>query len=414
MRTPIVLTGADLVLPDRILLAGTIRIEDGRVAAISTGPRGSTAGSGPLVGHTIVPGFIDVHVHGVAGIDTLDAGHAVERIAAVLPRFGVTAFCPTTVACAPEDLRQVLAQVRLCRATAQPGSARVLPAHLESNFINPVYRGAQPTACLRLPQSVQGARRTVGDGSAFTAADVLQVIESCASDIAIVTMAPEMTGGLELVSWLVGLGVRVSLGHSGATLEQAVAAIAAGASQATHLFNRMAPLHHRRPGLVGAVLADDRVAVELICDGTHVHPALVRMVVAAKRPSRVMVISDGTAAAALPAGAVARLGGQPITATATCAELMDGTMAGSVLTMDGAFRRLIGEMGFSRVDAALMCSTTPATELGLADQGCLVEGAVADLVVLDDRGAVVQTYVAGRLAYARDAHQGNNADAPAV
>lgn len=414
----IVLSGADLVLPDRILASGTLRVDQGRIVGIGADSQASSPSSFAFHGHTIVPGFIDVHVHGVSGVDTLDADDAIERIAAALPRFGVTAFCPTTVACAPDVLRRTLDQVRCCREAPPPLAARVLPAHLESNFINPDYRGAQPLACLRTAALARLAAEPLAfplaDAPAFTAADVMRAIEDCAPDIGIVTMAPEIEGGLELVTRLVGLGLRVSLGHSGATFDQAVAAIAAGARQATHLFNRMPPLHHRHPGLAGAVLQSDDVAAELICDAVHVHPALVRMAVAAKTPSRVMAVSDGTAAAALPSGAAARLGGQRIVATGTCAQLEDGTMAGSVLTMDGAFRRLTGEMGFSPVAAAVMCSTTPARELGLVGHGVLAEGAVADLVVLDRSGAVIQTYVGGRLVYARGVHAGNSAASPSV
>jgi len=409
----IVLTGADLVLPDRILAAATLTIDDGRIAEIRADS--PAAGSSPFAfhDHTIVPGFIDVHVHGVCGTDTLDDGAAVQRIADALPRFGVTSFCPTTVACAPADLRRVLTQVRLARESPQRASARVLPAHLESNFINPDYCGAQPLTCLRAAvRSGSGATRA-GSGD-FTTSDILDVVETHAPDIAVMTLAPELDGALDLIAWLTSRGIRVSLGHSGATCEQGLTAIAAGAHRATHLFNRMPPLHHRNPGLAGAVLQSDEVAVELICDGVHVHPALVRMVVAAKKPSRVMAISDGTAAAALPSGASARLGGRTIVAADTCARLPDGTLAGSTITMDEAFRRLIGTMGVSMVDAATMCATTPARELGLVGHGVLAEGAAADLVVLDRRGSVVQTYISGRLAYARRSHEGNSAVARSV
>jgi len=409
----IVLTGADLVLPDRILTAGTLTIDEGRISEIRA--ESQAAGSSPFAfhGHTIVPGFIDVHVHGVSGTDTLDEGDAVQRIADALPRFGVTSFCPTTVACRPADLRQLLNQVRHARETPKRGGARVLPAHLESNFINPDYRGAQPLACLRIPAGPGNAHAATGSGD-FTAADILEVIETHAPDIAVVTLAPELEGAIELIAWLTSRSIRVSLGHSHATCDQGLAAIAAGARRATHLFNCMPPLHHREPGLAGAILQSDEVAVELICDGVHVHPALVRMVVAAKKASRVMAISDGTAAAALPPGAPARLGGQTIVATDTCARLADGTMAGSTITMDEAFRRLTGTMGVSVVDAATMCATTPARELGLVGHGVLAEGAAADLVVLDRFGSVVQTYVSGRLAYARAAHEGNRAPATSV
>jgi N-acetylglucosamine-6-phosphate deacetylase len=399
----IALTGADVVLAEGVARSATLLLHEGRIAAIGANADASApAESYSLHEHLIVPGFVDVHVHGVAGTDTLDEGDAVARIAAALPAFGVTAFCPTTVACPPADLRKVLDQVRRARAAPATHAARVLPAHLESNFISPEYRGAQPLSCLRRfseGRSVQGDRDGAGEGE-FTAADVLQEIERAGGDVGVVTLAPEIDGGPELIAWLLARGVRVSLGHSGATFEQARAAVAAGASRATHLFNRMKPLDHRRPGLAGAVLASDAIAAELICDAVHVHPAIVRATVAAKGASRVMAISDGTAAAALPAGALAQLGGRRIVAADGCARLDDGTMAGSVLTLDAAFRSL-RKMGFTASDAATMCATTPARELGLHGFGVVAEGAVADLAVLDRNGVVIQTWIGGTLVYER-------------
>jgi N-acetylglucosamine-6-phosphate deacetylase len=231
--------------------------------------------------------------------------------------------------------------------------------------------------------------------------EVLREIERCAPDVGIVTIAPELDGGIDLIRWLTSRGHRVSLGHSAATYDEAVAAVAAGASQATHLFNRMPPLHHRAPGLAGAVLEADQIAAELICDGFHVHPAMVRAAVAAKQPQRVMAITDGTAVAGLPPGSRATLGGQRVTATGPAALLDDGTLAGSTLTMDAAFRTLIARVGLSLVDAATMCATTPARELGLVGHGLLAVDAVADFCVLDASLSVVQTYIGGRLAYSR-------------
>ena len=405
----IVLSGASLILPDRVLSPGTLVIEDGRIAQIrSDAPSGGHAAFA-FHGHYIVPGFIDVHVHGVDGVDTLDPRpdrDAVATIAARLPRYGVTAFCPTTVACGPEALRGVLDQVRRARETPAARSARVLPAHLESNFINPEYRGAQPSGCLRSPRAALGAggpARSGGSGGpAFTAADILAEIERAAPDVGIVTLASELDGGLDLVRWLASRGHRVSLGHSGATYDEALAAIAAGARHATHLFNRMPPLGHRAPGLVGAVLQTDEVAAEIICDGVHVHPALIRTALAAKRPSRIFAITDATAAAGLPLGSQAMLGGRPITAGEHTALLPDGTIAGSVLTMDRAFQTLVGRVGVALVDAATICATTPARELGLLGHGVLAPEAVADLVVLDANFSVVQTYLAGQLVYTRN------------
>lgn len=408
----IVLSGADLVLPDRILSPGTIVVENGRIGDIRSGAAAGGDGISAFHGHYIVPGFIDVHVHGLDGIDSLDPGGPIAAIAAALPRFGATAFCPTTVACAPDDLRRVLGQVRRAREAAAPRAARVLGAHLESNFINPDYRGAQPLECLRSPRVAldrlrPGPRRSSrpdrsGPATPFNAEDILSEIERGAPDVGIVTLAPELDGGLDLVRWLSERGHRVALGHSAATYEETLAAIAAGARHATHLFNRMPPIGHRTPGLAGAVLQSDEVVAEIICDGFHVHPAIVRTAIAAKRPSRVFAITDGTAAAGLPVGARASLGGQPITVGQSAAYLSDGTLAGSTLTMDRAFQVLVGAIGLSLIDAATLCATTPARALGLVGHGVLAPEAAADLVVLDANLSVVQTYIGGEIAYSRE------------
>jgi N-acetylglucosamine-6-phosphate deacetylase len=391
----IVVSGGDLVLPGRIVTEGALVIDGERIVAIE--PHRVAPADAKVVDATdcyVVPGFIDVHVHGLHGHDTLDEGDPVIRIAEYLPRYGVTAFCPTTVACSPAALRGVLEQVRQARMMPSPGSARVLPAHLESNFINPEYRGAQPAVCLRAPAGVRN------DGE-FSGSDVLDVIAASRPDVGIVTLAPELPGGIDLVRALVAAGHRVSLGHSGADLDTAFAAIDAGARHATHLFNRMTPMTHRAPGLPGAVLARGEVAVELICDGVHVHPAVCQVAVSAKGAQGVMAITDATAGAGLPSGSEARLGGQVIHVRDRAAFLDDGTLAGSTLTMDRAFRNVVARFGGSIVDAATMCSTTPARELGLTGFGVLADGAVADLVILDRGFQVVRTFIAGEQVWSR-------------
>jgi N-acetylglucosamine-6-phosphate deacetylase len=270
------------------------------------------------------------------------------------------------------------------------GAARVLPAHLESNFINPEYRGAQPIKCLRVPDEHRGAVAWP-----FTGSQILEIIESSRPSVGIVTLAPELPGCIDLIRALVAAGHVVSLGHSGANFETAIEAIEAGATHATHLFNRMTPIAHRAPGLAGAVLARHEVSAELICDGYHVHPAICAVAIAAKGPSRVMAISDGTSGSGLPVGSVSRLGGQSIHVRDMAAFLDDGTLAGSTLTMDLGFRNLVTTMRQSIVDAALMCSTTPANQLGLADLGRIAEGAQADITVLNRDFQVVRTFVAG-------------------
>lgn len=395
MRT--LLAGADLVLPDRVAANHTLVIEHGRIAEVSGSLRTVSSGERriDLSGYIIVPGFIDVHVHGVNGKDVQDGAGTIAAIAADLPRYGVAAFCPTTVACSAADLAVVLNEIRALRATPNARASRVLPAHLESNFINQDFAGAQPISCLRMPPVFRPPPTSTVDHGLWTVDDdVLLTIQAALPDVGIMTVAPELLGGLELVRALAAAGIIVSIGHSGADYDTSLAAIAAGARQATHLFNRMTPMSSREPGMVGAVLASEEVCAEIICDGRHVHPASVRVAVSAKSPSRVMAITDGTAGSGLPRGSTAMLGGRRITVEGV-ARLDDGTIAGSVLTMDRAFACLVGQAGAGLVDGARMCSTTPARELGLTGHGVISAGAVADLVVLDANLNVRQTWIGG-------------------
>lgn len=390
-----ILSGADIVLPDRLLSPGSVVLDGSRIAEIVAGPRagGSTAAL-DLHGCYLVPGFIDVHVHGLEGLDTLQGGDVIAAMARRLARYGVTGFCPTTIACAPEALRAMLQAVGAARAHPPAMSARVLPAHLESNFLNPEFNGAQPVDCLRLPRG----GRTDGE---FTGPDIIAEIAAARPDVGIVTIAPEIEGALDLIRDLTAHGHHVSLGHSGATYDEALAGVDAGARQATHLFNRMTPLGHRQPGLAAAVLEHEDVTAEIICDGVHVHPAMVRVALAAKQTSRIMAITDGTAGAGLPVGSRTTIGGRPIL-VGDAATLDDGTLAGSVLTMDRAFAKLVTAMGLSLVDAATVCATTPARALGLQGLGVIAPGATADLAVLDRELRVIHTFVGGTLVWSAD------------
>jgi N-acetylglucosamine-6-phosphate deacetylase len=393
----ILLTGAEIVLPDGLTGPSTLFIEGARIADIVPGTRkaGHSDVAHDLTGRLVAPGFIDVHVHGVEGFDSLSRPDAIAEMARRLVKFGVTAFCPTSVACEPAALRAMLDAVRAARVSPAPRAARVLPAHLESNFVNPEFAGAQPLDCLRRPSG--GPPRE----GRFTGADILQEIERARPDVGIVTLAPELEGGLPLVAALVSAGHRVSIGHSGATYEEASAAIDAGVRHATHLFNRMTPMGHRAPGVVGAVLSRAEVAAELVCDGVHVHPAVMRAAIGAKGVDRTMAITDGTAGSGLAPGSQTVLGGRPIWVRDT-ARLGDGTIAGSVLTMDVAFERLVTRVGLSPVEASILCSTTPARELELHGHGTVATGAVADLVILDRQYRVVQSWVNGELAWSED------------
>jgi N-acetylglucosamine-6-phosphate deacetylase len=390
----ILLCDADVVLPDRLVSPGTVVMEGDRIIDVLTDAPAASSGDMrfDLRFHTVVPGFIDVHVHGVEGTDTLDGGDAIDTIARRLPRFGVTAFCPTSVACTPGDLREMLAHIRAARLSPAPQASRVLPAHLESNFINPEFKGAQPLECLRLPNGAQEGE--------FSGAEILAEIEAARPDVGIITVAPELDGVIDLIRTLSQRGHHVSLGHSGATYEQALQGIDAGARHATHLFNRMTPIGHRSPGVAGAVLEHGDVIAEVICDGVHVHPSMVRVALAAKSPSGIMAITDGTSGSGLPRGSKAALGGRTLT-VGEAAYLDDGTLAGSVLTMDRAFALLVTRMGLSLVDAATVCATTPARALGLRGFGVIAPGATGDLTVLSRDMTVAQTWIAGELAFSR-------------
>ena len=389
-----VLSGGTIVLADRVLDPGTLIVEDGVIVEVLEGTRARDAGDWRDVrGHVVVPGFIDVHVHGAEGRDTLATADAVSALARIFPKYGVTAFCPTTVACGPVALRQLLQAIRAARQTAAQGVAQVLPAHLESNFINPDFRGAQPLSCLRQP--TREPRPGAGALDPFSGQDVLDTIAQFRAEVGIVTMAPELEGGIDLVRALVAAGHIVSLGHSGATFQEGHAGVDAGARHATHLFNRMPPLSHRAPGLVGAVIDRPEVRAEIVCDGYHVHPVVVRTAIAALGRTRVMAITDGTAGSGLPVGTEVPLGSHTIVVRKEAAFLPDGTLSGSTLTMDGAFRMLVQQVRVSLVDAAWMCATSPADQLGLPRRGRIEVGAQADLAVLDSELKVTATFVDG-------------------
>ena len=289
----------------------------------------------------------------------------------------------------------MLEEIRALVADRPAGLARVLPAHLESNFISAEYQGAQPLGCLRAPKANRESVSAAAHGDAdFSGEEILATIASHRGEVRIVTLAPELDGGIEIVKQLSAAGHLVSIGHSGATYEETCAAIEAGVSHATHLFNRMSPMTHRAPGVPGGVLESERVRAELICDGFHVHPGLVTLAIRMKGLGGIMAITDGTAGSGLPVGSRARLGGQTIRVTDRTAELEDGTLAGSILTMDVAFRGLVQRNGLAMVDAARLCATTPARPGWVGRQRAYYRGRDGRLVVLDSACRVVSTIVA--------------------
>jgi N-acetylglucosamine-6-phosphate deacetylase len=394
----LIFDGASLALPDRILSPGRLVIDGDHIVEVGPG-----AQDGPMAGLWIVPGFIDVHVHGVLGHDVQGSPGGIAAIAAHQPRFGCTSFTPTTFACPPATLEMVGQAIATAMEVRPREAARVLPAHLESNFMAPDYRGAQPLEALCLPPGAPADMASAGTASDFTAEDIVAAIAAHRAAIGTITLAPELPECLTLIRDLVARGHGVSLGHSGATLDVARAGIEAGARRATHLFNRMPPFTHRAPGLIGAVLDDERVAVELVCDGYHVHPVAMRAAIRAKRPERVMAITDGLAGAGLAEGARFTVAGRAVTVRAQACFLDDGTLAGSRLTMDRVFANLIEMVGVTPLDAAMMTATVQARTLGLQDRGRIAEGLLADLVVLDPEWCVRQTLIGGAVVYAKDA-----------
>lgn len=384
-----ILSGATLVLEDGMIEPGTLFLGGGRIVGALEGAVADPQNGArfcALEGYTIAPGFIDVHTHGMMGIDTNRATvEEFKRWSLEVAKRGVTSLLPTTVACTADELDQLARRFRQAREEGLPG-ARMLGLHLESNFLNMDFKGAQPPGVI-FPSTDPRAGA------------VISVIEEHADLIVKCTIAPEIDGGLDLIGWLREQEIIASLGHSGANYEQAMAGIEAGALHATHLFNAMPPLHHRNPGLVGAVLEHDEIYAEMVCDGMHIHPSVITTTITAKGAERFLPITDSLEGTGLPDGSVFILGGQRVTIVDGIGRLDNNTIAGSVATMDQVLRRLVGEIGWDLGEALFMMATSPANSLGLRAYGRIVHGAVADLVVLDGNLQVAMTIVAGNIVY---------------
>jgi N-acetylglucosamine-6-phosphate deacetylase len=339
----------------------------------------------------VAPGFVDLQCNGAVGVDLTTEPERLWEVAAALPRWGVTAWLPTVVTAPPSVRRRALAALRASPAAGRPPgdpvAATPLGLHLEGPFLARERKGAHDIRYIVDPSA------DVVDGEGW----------SRDAGVALVTLAPELPRALEVVRSLVDRGVVVSAGHSSATADQAAAAVEAGATYVTHLFNAMAPLHHRAPGLAGLALTDERVRVGVIVDGLHVDPAVVA-VVSRALGDRLSLVTDAVAALGMPPGPI-RLG--ELTATVSAADgavrLADGTLAGSTLSLDRALRNLVTFAGVPLVDAVGTVTATPAAVLGLPDRGVVAPGAVGDLVLLTDTGEVVATVVGGEVAYDRRA-----------
>lgn len=363
---------------DRELVQGAVVVRDGRIVDVVRGPARDLPE--PVDDCSVVsPGFIDLQVNGGFGVEVGDSAQAIFHLAARLPASGVTAFLPTLVSSDAE------VYPRACQAIlASQSASGALPLglHLEGPFISLRRPGAHRS------RAIETAPPNVFD--TFLEHDVLRLV----------TLAPEVEGGLERIRRLRAHHVVVSLGHTDASYEDLVRGIDAGATMVTHLYSAMSGFHHRAPGAVGAALMDDRVVVGLIADGVHSHPPSVRLAVRAKGPDRVALVTDAIAGAGMEPG-VYSLDGQEVLVDETAARLRDGTLAGSVLALDQAVRNVVEWTGCGVAEACRMAGEVPARLLGLRSKGRLAAGFDADLVLLDDDLAVRATFREGRCIYRR-------------
>lgn len=356
--------GVAAALTDDGVVSGDVEVVDGAVTAVGVGPAGRSG--------LAIPGLIDLHVHGGAGVDFMDADpDAYRRAGRQLLSTGVTAY-QAALMCAPtRALERALGILGALQAGDGP---RVLGAHLEGPFLAPERLGTHNPEHRRDPDTALLAR----------------LID--AGPVAEVTLAPELPGALDLIALLTSRGIVAAVGHTDATAAQARAAFAAGAAGVTHLFNAMRPLHHREPGVAGAALDTADVTLELIVDGHHLAPEIVRLVWRAAQ-GRVALVTDGTAAVGMPAGTYV-MGDIELVVRDGAVRNRAGALAGSALTMIAAVRN-VHALGVTLTDAVAAATRVPARLIGRADLGVLHPGAAADLVVLDDHLDVRETFVAG-------------------
>lgn len=387
----LILTAAKLLTPDREIDRPAVTIEDGRIGEIrSRGASEAPSGAEHLdfPNATLAPAYFDVHTHGAMGFDVMEGSDAAfDAIGTFLATRGVCAYLPTTVT-APVDrtlrsLEGIAHQIERAKSGLNSGgpSKGAVPVgiHLEGPFLSHAKRGIHPTEDLQIP----------------SAPLLRRFHEAASGKISLMTVAPELPQAAEMIHEAVNLGIRVSLGHSNANTADARAGIAAGARSATHTFNAMRPLDHREPGLLGVVLDDRELFAELICDGVHVDPVLVRLFYRAKGLEKGILVTDAMAATGMPDG-MYKLGSLDVTvAGGKC--MYEGKLAGSVLTLDRAVRNFVEFTAAPRQTAVRYASTNPARMLGLDTQyGELAPRRFANVVVLTNVGAVAQVILNGR------------------
>lgn len=368
---------ARILTPLEEIRDAVVVIEDGRVTAVGHRdelqlPAGATEYAAP--GMTLIPGFVDLHIHGSGGHDVMEATpEAMAAVATSAARSGTTSLVATTVTAPLDDtcrsldgMARFIADVDNQPPHPQP-HAEFLGIHLEGPFISRARRGVHPLESIVAP-SVETLNR---------------LLEAARGTARILTLAPERPGALELIQYATAKGLLVAFGHTDATYEEARAAIASGARHAVHVFNAMRPFSHRETGVLGAVLTDPSVTTEVIADGVHVDDAALRLLLAVKGAARVLLVSDGTSATGMPDGPY-RLGTLDVIVKDGVCRNREGRLAGSTLTLDRALRRMVS-LGVPLLEAVQMATLHPARRLGLAGRkGVIAAGADADLVLLTD------------------------------
>lgn len=379
----ILIQNGTILTPDETLADRMLVIEDGRISAVEPRNRPANAGQGEVVldarGLFVGPGLIDVHIHGCAGSDVMDATPlSLHTMARFMLKHGVTGYMATTITAPGEAIQAAIENV-LCTPQPEDG-AQHLGIHLEGPYLSAGHRGAQPLESLRLPDNTE-YQRWFENGS-----------------IKLMAVAPEKPGALELIDQGTRIGVHFSVGHSEASYDQVEQAVAHGLDHATHTFNGMLGIHHREPGPAGAVLVDNRIYAEVIADGIHLHPAIVKLIVLSKGPGRVVLVTDAMRAAGLPDGEY-DLGGEVVQVFNGVCRNLSGNLAGSTLTLERAVKNTIQFAGISMNQALAMATRVAAESVGLGGQkGLLKPGASADVIVFDRDMNIYTAIVDGRIA----------------
>jgi len=368
---------------------GYLKVEAGKIAEMGRVEESISFDGYELItvptDYTVIPGLIDVHIHGVDGADVMDGTKdALDRMSSALPKEGTTSFLATTMTQSKEAIECALVNAGDYIENQFPSNkAEILGVHLEGPFVNKKMAGAQPIQHIIDPQ-VELFKEWQ---------------ELVKGHIKLVTLAPEIGEGIELIRYLKNTGVISSIGHTNSTYDEVLKAIDAGATHATHLFNQMSGLHHREPGVVGAVFLREELKAELISDGIHVRPEIVKLAHKMVGTERIILITDSMRAKCLRNGTY-DLGGQDVTVQDGKAVLKDGTLAGSILRLGDALKNMMSFTDCTLDEVIQMGSANPAKQLNVFDRkGSIAVGKDADLVVLDENHNVMMTFCKGFLAY---------------